>query len=99
VRGYKSTIANPTAAIEHVLSRNENSDRETELKRLIMAIGHHIVTDEVRNSGLGDVIDSRLEKSIDQLAEMHKFASKPKASDVFDDRYLPASAFRRLDTP
>lgn len=99
VRGYKSTIANPTAAIEHVLSRNENGDRETELKRLIMAIGHHIVTDEVRNSGLGGVIDSRLEKSIDQLAEMHKFASKPKASEIFDDQYLPATAFRRLDTP
>lgn len=99
VRGYKSTIANPTAAVEHVLSRNENSDRETELKRLIMAIGHHIVTDEVRSAGLGDVVDSRLEKSIDQLAEMYEFASEPQASDIFDDRYLPAAASRRLDTP
>jgi NitT/TauT family transport system substrate-binding protein len=99
VKGYKSTIANPSAAIEHVLSRNEGSDRETELKRLVMAIGHHIVTDEVRNAGLGDVIDSRLEKSIDQLAQMHDFTAKPKASDVFDDRYLPATADRRLSTP
>ncbi|MFT4729296.1 MAG: NitT/TauT family transport system substrate-binding protein [Granulosicoccus sp.] len=99
VRGYKSTIANPSAAIEHVLSRDEGRDRETELKRLIMAIGHHIVTDEVRNAGLGDVVDSRLEKSIAQLAQMHKFASKPTAADVFDDQYLPAAAYRRLDTP
>ena len=96
VRGYKSTIENPTAAVEHVLSRNKDGDRETELKRLIMAIGHHIVTDEVRNAGLGDVVESRLEKSIDQLAQMHDFETKPKASEVFDDRYLPATAARLL---
>ena len=99
VRGYKATIANPTAAIEHVLTRNEGSDKEPELKRLIMAIGHHIVTDEVRNSGLGDIIDERLEKSIEQLAEMNEFTSKPKVNDVFDDSYLPSIAARRLDTP
>lgn len=99
VRGYKSTIANPSAAVEHVLSRSEDADRDTELKRLIMAIGHHIVTDEVRNAGLGDVIDSRLEKSIDQLAQMYDFTDKPVAAEIFDDSYLPAIASRLLDTP
>ena len=99
VQGYKATIANPTAAIEHVLSRNENGNSEIELKRLIMAIGHHIVTDEVRNEGLGDVVNSRLEKSIDQLAGMLEFTAKPAPSDIFDDRFLPSVAARRLDTP
>jgi NitT/TauT family transport system substrate-binding protein len=99
VRGYKATIANPAASIEHVLSRNKNSDRNTELKRLIMAIGHHIVTDEVRAAGLGNVVAERLKKSIDQLAQMHSFTSKPASSEVFDDSYLPAKTLRRLDTP
>lgn len=98
VKGFQSTIANPTSAIEHVLSRNEESDLDNELKRLVMAIGHHIVTDEVRRVGLGDIVDSRLEKSIDQLAQMHEFSSKPQASDVFDDRYLPSVESRRLQT-
>ncbi len=98
VKGYKATIANPSAAVEHVLSRNTESDRATELKRLIMAIGHHIVTDEVRSSGLGDVVAARLEKSIDQLATIHDFAAVPAASDIFDNSYLPAMATRRLDT-
>ncbi|MFK8078471.1 MAG: ABC transporter substrate-binding protein [Granulosicoccus sp.] len=98
VKGYKATIANPSAAVEHVLSRNAQSDRATELKRLIMAIGHHIVTDEVRSSGLGDVVTARFEKSIDQLATVHDFAALPTASDIFDNRYLPAMATRRLDT-
>lgn len=99
VKGYKATIANPSAAVEHVLSRNTESDRATELKRLIMAIGHHIVTDEVRSTGLGDVVAARLEKSIEQLATIHDFAAVPAASDIFDNSYLPAMASRRLDTP
>lgn len=98
IRGYKQTIANPYAAIEHVLSRSEDTDKETELKRLIMAIGHHIVTEEVRSSGLGGVVAARLEKSIAQLSSIHNFASVPTASDIFDDSYLPALAFRRLET-
>ncbi len=97
VRGYQATIANPSAAVEHVLSRAEDSDRETELKRLIMAIGHHIVTDEVRSSGLGGVVDARLEKSIAQLASIHEFTSVPTAADIFDNSYLPVMASRMLE--
>ncbi len=96
VRGYQATIANPTAAVEHVLSRNENPDRETELKRLIMAIGHHIVTDEVRSAGLGGVIEQRLDKSIAQLASIYKFSELPSANDIFDDSYLPSIESRML---
>jgi len=97
VLGYQTTIANPTAAIEHVLSRNENGDQEIELKRLIMAIGHHIVTDEVRNLGLGGIVNSRLEKSIEQLSVIHDFSSKPSAIDIFDDRFLPSVESRLLN--
>jgi len=96
VRGYQSTIANPTAAVEHVLSRLEDPDRETELSRLIMAIGHHIITDEVRGSGLGGVVDARLEKSIAQLDTIHQFTNTPVATDIFDNSYLPAFALRQL---
>lgn len=96
VLGYQATIANPTAAVEHVLSRNENPDRDTELRRLIMAIGHHIVTDEVRSSGLGGIIEQRLEKSIAQLASIHEFSEIPSANDIFDDSYLPSIESRLL---
>jgi NitT/TauT family transport system substrate-binding protein len=96
VHGYQQTIANPTAAVEHVLSRNENPQREVELQRLIMAIGHHIVTDEVRSTGLGGVINARLEKSIAQLNSIHNFSSVPAATDIFDDSYLPPMGNRQL---
>lgn len=96
VRGYQDTIGNPTAAVEHVLSRLEEPNKEVELKRLIMAIGHHIVTDEVRSDGLGGVIPSRLEKSIAQLDSIHGFSQKPLASDIFNSSFLPALSARRL---
>ena len=94
IRGYQSTIANPTLAVEHVLSRDEEADLETELKRLVMAIGHHIVTDEVRSLGLGGVVDSRLEKSIAQLDTIHNFSSTPTAADIFDASFLPVMGSR-----
>ena len=97
ILGYQRTIANPTAAIEHVISRVQGADPQVELKRLIMAIGHHIVTDEVRSLGLGGVVDSRLEKSIEQLDSIHKFQSTPLATDIFDSRFLPASITRQVD--
>ena len=97
IRGYQAAIANPTAAVEHVISRVDDADTEVELQRLVMAIGHHIVTDEVRALGLGGIIDSRLEKSIVQLGSIHDFAELPAVSDVFDDSYLPSVANRQVE--
>lgn len=99
VRGYQDTIANPAAAVEHVVSRVEGADRDIELQRLVMAIGHHIVTEEVRSIGLGNVINTRLEKSIAQLDTVHNFDQKPGAEDIFDDSFLPAMAARQLQNP
>ena len=97
VKGYQETIANPAAAVEHVITRVEDADADIELQRLVMAIGHHIVTDEVRSLGLGGVIDSRLEKSIGQLDSIYDFATQLSAGDVFDDSFLPALATRQIE--
>ncbi|MFK8082926.1 MAG: ABC transporter substrate-binding protein [Granulosicoccus sp.] len=97
IRGYQETIANPAAAVEHVVSRVEDADPDVELKRLVMAIGHHIVTDEVRSLGLGGVVDSRLEKSITQLDSIHSFANVLTANDIFDHSFLPAPAIRQVE--
>jgi len=96
IRGYQDTIANPAAAVTHVVDRVEGSDADVELQRLVMAIGHHIVTDEVRNLGLGDIIESRLEKSISQLDSIYDFDEIPSAGEIFDDSFLPARATRQI---
>ncbi len=99
IRGYQQTISNPTAAVEHVISRVEEADTEIELRRLVMAIGHHIVTDEVRNIGLGDVVEQRLEKSIDQLSTIHGFTNEPLVEDIFDSSFLPPIETRQIPSP
>ena len=96
VKGFQETVANPSAAIEHVLARASTADPDIELLRLVMAVGHHIDTQEVRNMGLGGVIESRLERSITQLDTIHDYASKPTAGDIFDDRFLPEYSARLL---
>jgi len=95
VRGYQQTIRNPAAAVSHVLARAPDASEDIELRRLVMAIGHHIVTEEVRRTGLGGIVEPRLEKAIAQLADIHEFERSPRASDVFDASYLPEMG-RRL---
>ncbi len=97
IRGYQETIANPAAAIPYVTERLEDADPEVELQRLVMAIGHHIVTDEVLSLGLGGIVNSRLEKSITQLNSIHDFAAKFSGDDIFDDSFLPAVASRQVE--
>lgn len=96
IRGYQEAIANPAAAIEHVTNRVDESAPDIELQRLVMAIGNHIVTDEVRSLGLGGIVETRLEKSINQLNTIYSFDEMPVASDVFDDSYLPALVTRQV---
>jgi len=98
VKGYQNTIAHPAAAISYVLTRNDNAKEEIELRRLVMAIGHNIVTDEVRENGLGYASSVRLDKSINQLAGIHEFISQPASETIFDASFLPEKSERMLLT-
>ena len=79
-----------------MIARNESADEAVELSRLIMAIGHHIVTPEVRQHGIGTVQFDRLERSIEQISRSYEFTQRPSATDVFDDSFLPERASREL---
>jgi len=97
-KGYLETIANPAKAIKYVMARNETADEAVELSRLIMAIGHHIVTPEVRTHGIGALQFDRLERSIEQISNSYEFTNRPTATDVFVDTFLPARDARMLLT-
>ncbi|HSS84740.1 MAG TPA: nitrate ABC transporter substrate-binding protein, partial [Reyranella sp.] len=40
---------------------------------------------------------ARLERSIDQIGEEHKFSKRPQAADIFDDSFLPPVAGRLIN--
>src|SRR6201988_245799 len=98
LKGLRDTIANPAAAVESVIKRNDVAKKEVELERLQIALKENILTPEVKQNGFGGVDDARLDKSVDQIALTYTFKNaKPKGSDVFDASFLPDAAARKAD--
>ncbi len=89
IKGFQATIADPASAVKHVINHNDVAREEVELERLIMALNQNIVTDEVRENGLGGVVIERLQRSIDQIADTYEFENRPAVYDVFDSTFLP----------
>ena len=89
IKGFQATIADPASAVKHVINHNDVAREEVELERLIMALNQNIVTDEVRENGLGGVVIERLQRSIEQIADTYDFTNRPAVYDVFDSTFLP----------
>ncbi len=97
-KGLKDTIANPAAAVDSVIKRNDVAKKDVELERLRMALKDNIVTPEVTKDGFGGVDTARLEKAIEQIGLTYEFKNaKPKAADAFDASFLPAAADRKAN--
>jgi NitT/TauT family transport system substrate-binding protein len=97
IAGTNLTIRDEGHAIDEVLTRMEDGSRELELERLHTVVRDNIQTPEVWHNGLGGVDTARLERSIDQVGEGYKFAKRPSATDVFDDRFLPPRGDRLIN--
>jgi NitT/TauT family transport system substrate-binding protein len=97
LKGLKDTIKDPARAVDSVISRNSAANKDVEIERLRMAIRDNILTPEVKANGFGGVDTRRLNQAIDQIALTFDFRSKPKASEVFDESFLPAAVDRNAN--
>ncbi|HET7888733.1 MAG TPA: ABC transporter substrate-binding protein [Bradyrhizobium sp.] len=97
IAGTSLAIRDEGHAVDQVLTRMEDGSRDLELERLHAVVRDNIMTDEVNRNGLGGVDPARLERSIDQVGEGFKFAKRPQASDIFDDRFLPPRGDRLIN--
>jgi NitT/TauT family transport system substrate-binding protein len=97
LKGLKDTIRTPSPAVDSLLKRADFGKKEVELERLRMLIRDNIVTPEVRANGLGTIDPARLNEAINQIALTYGFRAKPKAGDVFDPAFLPATVDRKLN--
>jgi NitT/TauT family transport system substrate-binding protein len=95
LRGLKESVKSPALAVELVLKRNDALAKDVELERLKLTLRENIMTPEVKTIGLGSVDFARLDQAIEQLALVHEFKAKPKAVDIFDATYLPATVSRK----
>jgi NitT/TauT family transport system substrate-binding protein len=93
IKGVKDTVADPAAATDLVIKRNDVARKEVELERLKMALDQNMVTPWVKANGYGGIDKARMARAIDQIGLTFTFKAKPAADDVFSDAFLgPADA-------
>lgn len=96
-KGYIDAIADPAAAVPHVMKRNEVLNEAVEIERLKMAVAQSIATPAVKANGFGGVDMAKLTKSMEYLqTSMGVSATPPAAEKVFDPAYLPPAAERAV---
>ncbi len=91
--GWIDAISDPTSAVASLIKRNPAADATLEERRLMLALGANVLTDNVKANGMGMVETERLKEAITQLGETYEFKGKPDVSLYFTDRYLPDGGF------
>jgi NitT/TauT family transport system substrate-binding protein len=97
-KAVRDTIANPDAAMDALMKREPLLNRDLEKRRLLYTLRTVMLTPEVQANGIGDVVDARLTKSIAQMKTAFDLPVAPTSSDVFDRRFLPPLADRKVMT-
>ena len=97
IAGLRLTIKDPARAIDDVLAQMSGGLRDLELARLRAVLNDNIVTDEVKQNGLGGIEASRFDASIGQIADDHEFRKRPTAGDIFDETFLPPPNARKIN--
>lgn len=95
-KGLRDTIADPDAAIEALARREPLINKDLEKRRLLYALKTVVLTPEAAEIGVGDLKDERLKRSMGQLAKAFELTKLPQPAEVFDRRFLPPLAERKL---
>jgi NitT/TauT family transport system substrate-binding protein len=98
-KAVRDTVADPDAAIAALMKREPLLNAALEKRRLLYTLRTVMLTPEVAAAGLGDVNDARMARAIGQVREAFELASAPAAGEVFDRRFLPPLAERRIAAP
>jgi NitT/TauT family transport system substrate-binding protein len=98
-KALRDTVADPDAAIAALMKREPLLNQALEKRRLLYTLRTVMLTPEVAANGMGDVSDARMTRAIAQVKEAFELASAPAVGEVFDRRFLPPLAERRIAAP
>jgi NitT/TauT family transport system substrate-binding protein len=98
-KAVRDTVADPDAAIAALMKREPLLNAALEKRRLLYTLRTVMLTPEVAAAGLGDVNDARMARAVGQVKEAFELANAPAAGEVFDRRFLPPLAERRIAAP
>jgi len=79
-----------------VMKREPLLKRDVEKERLLQTIEYEVMSSEMKQIGIGDVDEARLQKGIALLVENLKLPRTPSPDEVFSRAYLPPRAEREL---
>jgi NitT/TauT family transport system substrate-binding protein len=88
-RSIKDAIKDPEAAIASVVRREPLVKPVVERERFDATLADEMSHPELAKTGLGDVDDERLKKSIDILVAASGLPRTPAPAEIFDRSFLP----------
>lgn len=88
-KGWRDAVADPAAAVDTLVARNPAMDKELEVRRLGLSIEGNVLTDYVKEHGMGGVDPERFALAMQQLGTVYDFQNEPDAAVIFSDAYLP----------
>ena len=92
--GWKDAINDPKSAIAALVKRNPAADSALEQRRLELAIKANVLSDYVKENGMGGIDNDRFDAAIQQLAETYKYKNKPDAKLYYTNAYLPSGGVK-----
>lgn len=84
-------------AVEAITAFDNLANPELERARLEFALNKLMNAPETAQTGIGDLVDDRLTRSIALIAEGYDLEKLPEASEIFDRSFLPPLEERILD--
>ncbi len=94
--GWRDAMADPAAAIEALAKRDPLVNKAIETEKLQWLLRNQISSAATRSGGLGTVDPARLASQIDTVVGAFDLPVKPTAASVYDGRFLPPLADRKL---
>ena len=88
-KGWMDAIESPEDAVKSMIARNPAADLALETRRLKLAIDGNVLTDYVKQNGMGKIDNSRMDKALLQLGQTYEFSTEPDISTFYTDEYLP----------
>jgi NitT/TauT family transport system substrate-binding protein len=96
VRAWKASVKDPAATTAAVVKREPLLQTKVEVARLEWVINKHVLTENVRAHGLGNLDPTRMAAGIAIIKEGFGLAAVPEFAQYYDDRFLPDASERKL---
>ncbi|MCU0762804.1 MAG: ABC transporter substrate-binding protein [Hydrogenophaga sp.] len=94
--GWRDALANPAEAIEAVARRDPLINKAIEIEKLQWLLQNQVRSPLSERDGLGAVDLARLERQIETVSTVFGLPTKPAVAAIYDARFLPPVADRRL---